>query len=198
MPVTVYPALDDKPGKAFITCDKRDDIGRVPVDFRRMEQWQSNTNAVCKFIADSLGLHRSTKVVASNNLCEIGIAAGNKRRQMLCLQVNSALHLVAGNNKIPLSELVEYDDNGFRLDETAIRSLVDTATTADSRYTPSNAKREVRKLDTAAMHESWKKEYRALKKHHPNMSDTWYSQQIARKDIAKGKSAETIRKNMKS
>jgi len=39
MPVTVYPALDDKPGKAFITCDKRDDIGRVPVDFRRMEQW---------------------------------------------------------------------------------------------------------------------------------------------------------------
>lgn len=29
MPVTVYPAQDDKPGRAFIICDKRDDIGRI-------------------------------------------------------------------------------------------------------------------------------------------------------------------------
>ncbi|TXI38903.1 MAG: hypothetical protein E6Q59_05830 [Nitrosomonas sp.] len=197
MPVTIYPVQEDKPGKAFITCDKRDDIGRVPVDFRRMQQWQSDTNAVCKFIADSLGLHRSTKREASNNLCEIGIAAGNKRRQMLCLQVNGVLHLVAGNNKIPLSELVEYDDNGYKLDETAIRNLVDIATTADNRYTPSNAKREAHKLDTVAMYRSWQKEFRALKKKHPNMSDAWYSGKIAKMEIANRRSAETIRKNMK-
>lgn len=197
MPVTVYPALDDKPGKAFITCDKRDDIGRVPVDFRRMEQWQSNTNAVCKFIADSLGLHRSTKADASNNLCEIGIAVGNKRRQMLCLEANGILSLVAGNSRLPLIELIEYHAGAYSLDDATIRQLVDSATTADNRYTPSNAKREVRKLDTAAMHESWQKEYRALKKKHPTMSDVWYSQQIAKMKIAEGKSVETIRKNMK-
>ncbi len=197
MPVTVYPAQEDKPGKAFITCDKCYDIGRVPVDFRRMEQWQSNINAVCKFIADSLGLHRSTKAAASNSLCEIGIAAGYKRRQMLCLQANGVLHLVAGSNKMPLSELIEHDDKGYRLDEIAIRNLVDTATTADNRYTPSNVRREARKLDTQAMYESWRKEYRALKKQHPNKSDSWYSRKIAKMDIANGRSDETIRKNMK-
>jgi hypothetical protein len=39
-----------------------------------------------------------------------------------------------------------------------IRQLVDSATTADNRYTPTNARREVRKLDTQAMYESWQKE----------------------------------------
>ena len=74
---------------------------------------------------------------------------------------------------------------------------MDAATTGDSRYTPNNARREARKLDTKALHESWRKEYRALKQRRPEMSDVWYSQQIAKMDIAKGRSAETIRKHMK-
>jgi hypothetical protein len=57
-------------------------------------------------------------------------------------------------------------------------------------------RREARKLNTQALHEKWRKEYRALKQHRPDMSDRWYSQQIARSET--GHSAETIRKNMKS
>ena len=60
-----------------------------------------------------------------------------------------------------------------------------------------SARREVRMMDTHAMRESWKKQYRALKKSRPNMSDVWYSQQIAKMEIAKGRNAETIRKHMK-
>ena len=67
-----------------------------------------------------------------------------------------------------------------------IRRMVDAATTADNRYTPSNAKREARKLDTQAMYESWQKEYRELKRSKPGMSDVWYAQQIAKMDIAHG------------
>ena len=40
MPVTIYTAQDDKPSRAFIDCIERADMGRVRVDFRRMEQWQ--------------------------------------------------------------------------------------------------------------------------------------------------------------
>ena len=36
-----------------------------------------------------------------------------------------------------------------------------------------------------------------LRKQRPNMSDVWYSQQIAKQDIAAGRDAETIRKHMK-
>ena len=64
-------------------------------------------------------------------------------------------------------------------------------------YTPNNARREARKLNTDAKYASWQKAYRRLAKNRPNMSDVWYSQQIAKMDIAKGSSPETIRKNMK-
>jgi len=39
MPVNVAPATAAQPGRAFIVCDKRDDIGRVPVDFARLRRW---------------------------------------------------------------------------------------------------------------------------------------------------------------
>jgi hypothetical protein len=71
------------------------------------------------------------------------------------------------------------------------------ATTTGNGYTPNNARREARKLDTEAKYASWQKAYRRLLKNRPNMSDVWYSQQIAKMDIAKGSSPETIRKNMK-
>lgn len=55
---------------------------------------------------------------------------------------------------------------------------------------------EARKLETQTLHEGWQKEYRAQKKRRPEMSDVWYAQQIAKLDIGKGRSAETIRKHM--
>jgi hypothetical protein len=70
-------------------------------------------------------------------------------------------------------------------------------TTADNRAKPSNARREVRKLDTQARYKSWQNEYRRLRKKRPEMSDVWYSQQIAKTGNGTGSSAETIRKHMK-
>jgi hypothetical protein len=77
-----------------------------------------------------------------------------------------------------------------------IRQQSDQATPENDRYTPNNGRREVRKLNTRGMHDSWQKEYRKLKKSRSGMSDVWYSQQIAKMAIADGRSAETIRKHM--
>lgn len=199
MPVHVIPAESKRPARAFIACDKRSDTSRVPVPLASLTQWQCGVDAVCGFIAASLGLRRSDKRAASSALLEIGIATGGKRSQMLCLQANGDLALVAGSNSQPLAEAVEYHDGAYSLDGTMIRQLVDAATTTDNRYTPSNAKREARKLDTQAMYADWQKAYRDLHKKHKNknMSETWYSQQIAKMDIAKGRDASTIKKHMK-
>ena len=72
-----------------------------------------------------------------------------------------------------------------------------TATTASTRATPTNARREANKLETQAKYKSWRKEYRSLKQSHPDQSDVWYSLKIAKMAIAKGSSSETIRKHMK-
>ena len=76
---------------------------------------------------------------------------GDKRSQMLCLKADGELALVAGSNALPLAELVRYRDSEYSMDSAMIRQLVDSATTADSRYTPSNARREARKLDTQGL-----------------------------------------------
>lgn len=198
MPVVVYPAQDDRHSRAYVECDKRDDIGCVSVNLDRMKQWRCTIDAVCGFIASSLGLRRSDRKIAVADLWEIGVAKGVKRSQMLCLQTSGSMVLVAGDNKLPLIDVIEYRDGVYLLDDALVMQLVDAAITADSRYTPNNAKREVRKLATQTMYEAWQKEYRNLKKLSPNNSDVWYSLQIGKRDIAKGRDASTIKKHMKS
>ncbi len=123
---------------------------------------------------------------------------GDKRSQMLCLETDGGLSLIVGSGAVPLAEFIDFQDNAYSLDDAMIRQLVDTASTADDRYTPSIAKREALKLDTQARHESWRKTYRTLKKANPGKSDTWCSIQISKMDIAGTAKPETIRKQMKN
>jgi hypothetical protein len=196
MPVHTVPPGPRGPA-SFIVCDKRDDINRVSVSADRVMQWRSDADAVCGFIAASLGLRRSDQHPATAGLLNIGIASGDKRSQMLCLKSDIALALVVGNGAVPLAELVGYRNGEYSVAAETIREFVDSATTADHRYTPSNARREARKLDTQAMYEGWRKAYRDLKKQHRNMSGVWYSRKIAKMDIANGRRANTICKHMK-
>jgi hypothetical protein len=195
MPVHTPPSGTG--ASSFVVCDKRDDINRVAVSAERLRQWRCGAEAVGAFVSKSLGLRPESQRKAGAGLWELGLVTGKKRSQMLCLRANEALELVAGNNAVPLAELVRYEAGSYAVNHAAIGQLVDAATTGDSRYTPGNVRREARKLDTQGMHESWRKEYRTLKNRRPEMSEVWYSQQIAKMDIAKDRSAETIRKHIK-
>ena len=124
------------------------------------------------------------------------MASGDKRSQMICLKADGGLLLAAGDRSVPLADLLEYRDGKFLLDDAMIRRMVDSATTADPRYTPSNEKREARKRATQEMHESWRKKYRQLKRNKPGKTDRWYAFQISKLPIADQRSAETIRKIM--
>jgi hypothetical protein len=196
MPVHTPPTTTSKPS-SFVVCDKRSDINRVPVSPGRLIQWQCNADLVSIFVASSLGLRGPHRRTDRADRREIGIVLGDKRSQMLCLEAFGTLALIVGNSKVPLAEFIEYQKGVYTLDATSIRRLADSASTADDHYTPSNARREVRKLDTRAMYEHWRKEYRAFRRRRPGMSDVWYAQQIAKMDIAQGRDEETIRKRMK-
>jgi hypothetical protein len=194
--IRIHPSHGAAP---FINCDKRSDVSRVLVPVERLEQWRCTTDAVCGFVAASLEVRRSDKCrLASADFLEIGMVSGGKRCQMLSLQIRGELMLAAGGNVVPLAELVAYRSGGYSLDRVKVGRLVDTAATADNRHTPSNAKREARKVNTQAMYKDWQKAYRDLSKKRPNMPETWYSQQIAKLPVAKGRSADTIKKNMHS
>ena len=139
------------PSSSFIVCDKREDINRVPVETDRLTQWQCSTDSVCDFVSDCLGLRRSGKRIDRAGLMEIGMASGEKRHQMLCLRTDDQeLELVAGSGAVALAEVLEFRQGRYGLKKTQVRRLVDASTTAGSRYTPSQARREARKLDTQA------------------------------------------------
>lgn len=196
MPVHIVTYNAHAP-EAFIVCDKRNDINRVTIPTDKLTQWQTGDDAVARFIAASLALRFNGKRQDNDKQLEVGVSTGAKRTQMLCLRCNGELVLVAGSIRIPLAETILFSDGRYAIDADLVRQLVDMSTTGDARHTPSTARREVRKLETETMHEQWRKEYRALKKKRPSMSDVWYSQQIAKQEIAQGRGAETIRKQMK-
>ena len=192
------PPRANVPAISFVVCDRRSDINRVPIPAARLALWRCDAKAVCGFAATCLSLQQTTVQPSEDGLLPIGMARGNKRSQMLCLRAQSHLALVVGADVMPLADVVGFENGVFTLDHAVIRQMVDAATTADPRATPSTAKRDARKIDTQAMYATWKKEYRALKKRRPNMSDVWYSDQIAKTAIAQGRDASTIKKNMHS
>ncbi len=196
MPVHTPPSKADH-SASFIVCDKRSDINRVPVPHERLTQWRCSTDSICRFVAKSLGLRRSNQRSASADLWEIGMATGDKRSQMLCLKADGDLSLVADTNGVPLAECIGYGDGKYLVNAAMICQLVDASTSADNRYTQSIIRREARKLDTQAMYKTWQEAYLKLKKKRRNMSDVWYSQQIAKLPIAEGRNPSTIRRNMK-
>ncbi len=181
---------------SFVVCDKRDDINRVEVPTKRLRQWRCSAEAVCAFLAQALGLRPDRPRKADIGLYEIGLVNGKRRSQVVCLRVTEALELVVGQNAVPFAELMQFGDNRYSVDMGVVRHMVDISTVADSRYTPSSHRRESRKLKTQALHDAWKKAYRALKRCRPDMSDVWYSQQIAKTEAGSGRSADTIRKHM--
>lgn len=196
MPVHTVRRAGGAPA-SFVVCDKRSDINRVPVSPAQLSQWRCDADAVRAFIAASLGVHRSDRHAAHDGLLNIGVARGDKRSQMLCLRAGDDVAVVAGNNAIPLPELIGFSDGAYSIDAAIVRDLVDCAMVADPRYTPSNARREARKLGTRAMYDAWRTAYRDLKRRRPNMSDVWYAQQIAKLAVGARRNAETIRKHMK-
>ncbi len=181
---------------SFVVCDKRDDINRVAVSAKHLKQWKCCEDFIAEFIAEALSLTFSGQRIETGQLLQIGMLSGRKRAQMLCLGSDPQLVVVAGTNTVPVVDLLSFQGGIYVLDGEHLREMVDAAA-GDSRHTPSTARREARKLDTAAMYEDWRREYRALKRRKPGRSDVWYSQQIARMDISQGRSADTIRKHMK-
>lgn len=193
--VQTFPAQNGQPARPVIRCA----MGIVKVDIRRLAQWKSSIAYSSQFIAQSLNIRHKGQNT-DTGLWEVGMMQGEKSFQMLGLQqIKNELNLTIGDAKIPLIELIYYQDGKYALNAAMIRQYVDNAKPADPRYTPSNLKREISKSNTQAMYAEWQKKYRDLFiKHKSKKSDTWYSQQIAKLAIAQGRSADTIKKHMKS
>ena len=137
--------------------------------------------------------------------------------EVIILDVEEAIESVASSKKsppvtitpstwplIPARSKVGLEGNRTGIDRDARTGLVDhpASNGSDKLYEPSTVRREARKLETQARYDAWRKEARKLRAQHPDKSERWIAQQIAKRiaklDRAHHAAWETIRKQIRT
>ena len=189
----------DFSGKAasFVVCDRRDDINRVAVSSDALQRWQCGLPQLSRLFCALLDLPYDQRFDYGCEYLKLGIVNGLKGRRWISLNTVDLTIEINGISK-QVEELLFFNDGHFLIDQTAIDTMINSASAGVSkRYVSSTEVRDKAKRQKQLQYQSWHEEYLKLKKLHPKKSDTWISQQIAKLPVANRKSSSTIRKNMK-
>lgn len=144
MPVTIYPVQNDKPGRAFITCIERDDVGRVLVDFRRMKQWQTTGGLIASVLAKMLGLSQPSIPAADGRQWRIGTLKGRKHNSLITLLTGDSLTLALAGHISPLVDVLNIEKNNLTLDKATLIRLVDNPADNAQAETPEARRERIR------------------------------------------------------
>ncbi|MDX9974714.1 MAG: hypothetical protein RBU21_17140, partial [FCB group bacterium] len=119
MPVHVLTDTAPRGPEAFIVCDKRSDINRVPVPVARLEQWQASGDSVASVLAGLLGLHRSGSGTDAARW-EVGMLKGAKHSSHLVLIADGKLTLSLAGHSVPVADVLALEGNAFQVDRRTL------------------------------------------------------------------------------
>lgn len=203
MEVHQLPGTNKKPARFFVVCDDpemQEQMGRIQIPQEKLQQWKVTPHQLAKVAANLLVIDNNVNDRHGHNNIRIGMIEGGSGRRWLSLN-KSPLALEISENKVPLEEVLFFDDDKLHIDKTRIYQLMEKASgSTGKKYRPSTSKREARKRRTEAMYADWHAEYHKYRLKYPNRkthSDNWIAKQIAKMKIAQGRDSETIRHNMK-
>lgn len=203
MDVHQLPGRDNKPTRAFVTCDDPEmqgQMGRIEIPTERLQQWQVTALQLAKVIARLLDIECKSEDRHGQINIRVGMVKGKNGRRWLSLN-KSPLTLEIYDHQLPLEELLFFEDGALAIDRMRIEQLINKASgSGGKKYKPSTEKREAGKRKTEAMYEDWQEEYIKLRQKHPDTvrwTDSWIAKQIAKLDTAQGRDWDTIRKHMK-
>jgi DNA-binding transcriptional regulator YdaS (Cro superfamily) len=181
--------------RAFIVCDRRDDMGLIGLDPTELNQWQLSRRQLADFLVKTLALAPSNLSVEAPAIA-LGWTTSKHGRRHVCLQFEGAPQLSIDHGSIPLDQLLFWNGTAIAVDHESFRLIADQRPQA-TRHVRSIARREARKLDTRDRHLRWQKEYRRLKQEKPGWSDEAIADFIAESDPGPKRRAGTVRRYMK-
>ena len=181
--------------RAFIVCDRRDDMGFIGLDPCDLKQWQLSRRQLADFLVRNLSL-TPTGVSVDAPAIALGWTTSKHGRRHVCLQFEGTPQLSIDNGTIPLDQLVFWNGTAIAVDHESFRLIADQRPKA-ARHVRSNVRREARKLDTLDRRQRWQKEYRRLKQEKPWWSDEAIAAFIADSDPEPKRKPGTIRRYMK-
>lgn len=128
MPVHILTNSQDEP-TAFIVCDKRSDINRVPVSNNQLESWQISVDSIAALLAKLLEIPHTKANSPDFVQWEIGVFKGKKHASHLVLLVSGCFKLALAGHEIALIEVLSLENKGFKIDKRKLAMLVDNPAT---------------------------------------------------------------------
>lgn len=188
-----HPATGNS--RAFIVCDRRDDIGPVDLDDRDLHQWQISRRQLADFLVKQLSLVPSATSAEAAAIA-LGWATGKHGRRQVQLHFEPAPQLSLDDHKILLEQLVSWNGTALVVDQELFRLIADQRP-VPTRHSRSTARREARKLDTRDRHLRWQRTYLHHKQEHPEWSDEAIATLISQNDQGPKRRPGTVRRYMK-
>lgn len=127
MPVHIIPERPPMPGRAFIACDRRDDIGRVRVDIERLARRKSSGQLLAQALGKLL-FPEVSLVDLGGNRWKLGNFQGLKHKSPLELSLVFPPVLTIAGHTVELCELTCVKKAVVVIDQPALRKLVDSPT----------------------------------------------------------------------
>jgi len=124
MPVQVIPPQAGT-ARAFVVCDKRDDINRVNVPIAYLEQWQASGENLADWLACTLGLARPNRLGSNPSRWEVGMFKGSKLASHLVLLADGELRLALAGHSLRLVDALELKDDRIVIDRRMLNRCVD-------------------------------------------------------------------------
>lgn len=123
MPVEVYPALDSsRPARAFISCDKRDDIGRIPVEMVRLEQWQITDERLAHVLTKLLDL-TSQPECRPQRQWMLGRCGAKYLKKEIVLYFEDTAYLKVGGHVAALADYLQFHAGQLSLNKDELQLL---------------------------------------------------------------------------
>ncbi len=128
MPVEVIPGTTPAFDRAFIACDKRDDIARVVVPISALAQLKSSGQMLADALVKLLGMANARPTPIAGLGWQLGTFEGTKHRSPLVLSLDLVPKLSIAGRTIGLTDVLRFKSGRLSMDQAALRNLVDNPT----------------------------------------------------------------------
>lgn len=124
MPVHVIPTTDGRPVRAFISCDKPEDMGRVTVKLSDLARWRITDQSLARALARLLGIPDPLQRDGSSRCWAMEPPPGHERGGALTLSLDGSPTLTAAGGSIALADLLRLDGGMLCVSEEFLLDLL--------------------------------------------------------------------------
>jgi len=111
--------------RAFVVCDKRDDVARVAIARDLLEQWTCSPERVADMLARLLGIRRSSSD-STGRRWDVGLLKGTKQNGAhVVLGIENELRLTIAGHSLPVADVLELGEKGLSIERRALLRCVD-------------------------------------------------------------------------